>query len=123
MKYSRGTFSRYKSILCTTEITVLGHQCTFEGHLLNQTRVSKIVNWGPCKGLSDIRAFLGMMGVCWLFIRNFSHRAHHLVKLTQKDVEWEFGPDQLAAMADLKQALLTSPSLRPIDSTTTWFHR
>jgi len=115
MKYSGGTFSGYKSTLCAAEITVLGHRCTFEGRLPDQTRVSKIVNWGPCKDLSDVRAFLGTMGVCRLFIRNFSHRAHHLVKLTRKDVEWEFGPDQLAAMADLKKALLTSPSLRPID--------
>ena len=78
-------------------------------------RVAKIVNWGPCKDLTDVRAFLGTIGVCRLFIRNFAHRASALVKLTRKDVEWEFGPDQLDAMEDLKQALLTSPSLRPID--------
>ena len=37
------------------------------------------------------------------------------MKLTQKDTEWEFGPDQLATMEDLKQALLTSLALRPIN--------
>ena len=62
-----------------------------------------------------MRAFLGTIGVCRLFIRNFAHRAHHLVKLTRKDIEWEFSSDQLNAMDDLKKALLTSPSLRPID--------
>jgi len=31
MKYSGGTFSGFKSILCASEITVLGHRCTFEG--------------------------------------------------------------------------------------------
>ena len=55
------------------------------------------------------------MGVCRLFIKNFAHRAHHLVKLTRKGAEWEFGSQQLAAMEDLKQALLQSPALRPID--------
>ena len=58
---------------------------------------------------------MGTIGVCRAFIRNFAHRAHHLVKLTRKDIEWEFGPEQLAAMDDLKNALLTSPALRPID--------
>jgi hypothetical protein len=59
------------------------------------------------------------MGVCRLFIRNFSHRAHHLVKLTRKGASWEFAQDQIAAMEDLKQALLSSPALRPIDYTST----
>ena len=115
MKYSGGTFSGYKSFLCRPEITVLGHRCTFDGRLPDQTRVSKITNWGPCTDLTDVRAFLGTIGVCRLFIKNFAHRAHHLVKLTRKETEWEFGPDQLNAMEDLKQALLTSPALRPID--------
>ena len=115
MKYSGGTFSGYKSFLCRPEITVLGHRCTFDGRLPDQTRLSKITNWGPCTDLTDVRAFLGTIGVCRLFIRNFAHRAHHLVKLTRKETEWEFGPDQLNAMEDLKQALLTSPALRPID--------
>jgi hypothetical protein len=117
MKYSGGTFSGYKSTLCAPEITVLGHRCTFDGRLPDQSRVSKIVNWGPCKDLTDVRAFLGTMGVCRLFIRNFAHRAHHLVKLTRKGAEWEFGKQQIEAMEDLKQALLTSPALRPIDYT------
>ena len=49
-----------------------------------------------------------------MFIRNFAHRAHHLVKLTRK-AEWEFGEKQLAVMEDLKEVLVTSPALRPID--------
>jgi hypothetical protein len=75
------------------------------------------VNWGPCKDLSDVRAFLGTIGVCRLFIKNFSHRAHQLVKLTRKGAPWEFNQDQISKMEDLKQALLTSPALRPIDYT------
>ena len=115
MKYSGGTFSGYKSLLCAAEITVLGHRCTIDGRLPDQSRVEKIVNWGPCKDLTDVRAFVRTIGVCQLFIKNFAHWAHHLVKLTRKGVEWEFGPDQQAAMDDLKQALLTSPALRPIN--------
>ena len=53
MKYSGGTFSGYKTILCAAEITVLGHRCTIDGRLPDQSRVQKIVNWGPCKDLID----------------------------------------------------------------------
>ena len=115
MTYAGGTFSGYKSFLCAPEITVLGHRCTIDGRLPDKSRVEKIVNWGPCMDLSDVRAFLGTIGVCRLFIRNFAYRAHHLVKLTRKDVEWDFGQEQLDAMQDLKDALLSSPALKPID--------
>src|ERR1700719_5070081 len=115
MKYCGGTFSGFKSFLCAEEITVLGHRCTIDGRLPDDTRVSKIVNWGPCNDLTDVRAFLGTLGLCRLFIKNFAHRAHHLVKLTRKGVEWEFGQEQLDAMKDLKDALLASPALKPID--------
>ena len=111
MKYSGGMFSGYKLTLCAPEIMVLGHCCTFDGRLPDQTQLSKIVNWGPRKDLSDVQAFLGTMGVCRLFIKNFAHQAHHLVKLTWTGAEWEFGMEQLEAMDNLKQALLTSPAL------------
>ena len=117
MKYSGGTFSGFKSYLCAPEITLLGQRCTINGRLPDQSRVDKITNWAPCRDLSDVRAFVGTIGVCRVFIKNFASRAHHLVKLTRKGADWEFGEDQLAAMADLKQALLDSPALRPIDYT------
>ena len=115
MRYSGGTFSGYKSILCAREITVLGHRCTPEGRLPDPSRVEKILNWGPLQDLTDVRAFVGTIGVCRMFIQNFAHRAHHLVKLTRKDMPFEYSHDQIAAQEDLKHALINSPALRPLD--------
>src|SRR5882762_7134687 len=115
MKYCGGTFSGYKATLCAEEITVVGHRCTIQGRLPDESRVSKIVNWGPCNNISDVRAFLGTIGVARMFIRNFAHRAHALTILTRKDYPFIFGPEQISAQDDLKQALLDSPALRPID--------
>ena len=115
MRYCGGTFSGYKSFLCRPEIIVLGHKCTPEGRLPDESRVEKIVKWGPCKDLTDVRTFVGTIGVCRLFIKNFARRVHHLVKLTRKGAEWEFGPKQIAAMQDLKDTLVNSPALKPID--------
>lgn len=117
MKYCHGTFSGHKLTVCAPEIIVLGHRCTYEGRLPDESRVATIRNWGPCKTLSDVRAFLGTVGVLRIFIRNFAHRAHHLVQLTRKDTPFEFGPLQQKAQDDLKQAVLESPALRPIDYT------
>ena len=63
MKYSGGTFSSKKLLVCTREITVVGHVCTPEGRILDPIKVDKIVNWGPCADLSEVHAFLGMVGV------------------------------------------------------------
>ena len=52
-----------------------------------------------------------------MFIRNFAHRANPLTMLTRKDQPFLFGPEQIAAQDDLKQALVNSPALRPINYT------
>ena len=117
LKYHGGTFSGFKAFMCRAEIALLGNRCTIDGRLPEEGRVIKVTNWGPCKDLSDVRAFIGTIGTCRMFIKNFASRAHHLVKLTRKGAPWEFGDEQLAAMADLKEALINSPALRPIDYT------
>jgi hypothetical protein len=50
-----------------------------------------------------------------MFIKNFAHRAHHLIKLTHKDTTFEYGLEQIEAQKDLKNALINSPALCPID--------
>jgi hypothetical protein len=78
MKYCGGTFSSPKLFLCVPEIFVLGHRCTPEGRLPDESRVSAIRKWGPCQSLSEVRAFLGTVGVVRIFIKNFSLRTHPL---------------------------------------------
>jgi hypothetical protein len=63
MKYCGGTFSGPKLFLCVPEIFVLGHGCTPEGRLPNESRVSAIRKWGPRQSLSEVHIFLGMVGV------------------------------------------------------------
>jgi hypothetical protein len=115
MKYAGGTFSGKKLVLCAAEITVVGHVCTMEGCIANPKWVAAIVDWGPCGNLSEVRASLGTIGVCRLFIRNFSHRAYQLTMLTRKDTPFAFGSEHIAAQDDLKQALLESLAIRPIN--------
>jgi hypothetical protein len=117
MNYCGGMFSGPKLYLCMPEIFVLGHRCTPEGRLPDESRVSAIWKWGPCQSLSEVHAFLAMVGVVRIFIKNFSLHAHPLIKLTQKDEPFIFGPEQIQAQEDLKTALLESPALHTIDYT------
>ncbi|KAJ7697909.1 hypothetical protein B0H17DRAFT_1130189 [Mycena rosella] len=51
---------------------VVGHVCTPAGHIPDEKHVAKIVNWGPCKDLSELCTFLGTIRIIRIFIRNFS---------------------------------------------------
>jgi hypothetical protein len=102
MKYCGGTFSGPKLFLCVPEIFVLGHRCTPEGRLPDESRVSAIRKWGPCQSLSEVCAFLSMVGVVQIFIKNFSLCAHPLIKLTRKDEPFVFSPEQIQVQEDLK---------------------
>jgi hypothetical protein len=117
MKYCGGTFSGPKLFLCIPEITILGHRCNIEGRMADPTRIDAIRKWGPCRTLTKVKAFLGTIGVCRIFIQNFAHHAAALIQLTRKDVPFEFGDKQIAAQNDLKDALLNSPALRAINYT------
>ena len=115
MKYTGGTSSGIKLALCVPKFWVIGHCCTYEGWIANETEVTAIRNWGPCNTLSEVQAFLGTVGVLRIFIQNFTHRAHHLIKLTRKNASFKFRLPQLEAQSDLKQALITLPALHPIN--------
>ena len=111
MKYCGGTFFGKKLLLCMQDITVVGHVCTPEGHVLNPSRVDKIVNWGLWKDLSEVRAFLSTIGVVRVFIQDFTCLTHPLTSITQKEAPFIFGPEQISAQKALKAVLLMSPAL------------
>ena len=115
MKYSGGTFSSKKSLVCAREITVVGHVCTPKGHVPDPVKVDKIVNWGPCADLSEVHAFLRTVGVVRVSIRNFAHLMHPLTSLMRKDAPFVFGLEQISAQDVLKTVLPSSPALRPIN--------
>ena len=115
MIYVGCTWSGPKGILCVPEAVIVGHLCTYEGRRADTSKVAKIAKWGPCKSLSEVRAFLGTAGLMRLFIQNYSAIARPLTILTRKGVDFEFGPEQIEAQEHLKQAILSSPAIRAID--------
>jgi hypothetical protein len=106
MKYSGGTFSGKKLLLCVDKFWVVGHYCTGAGRIVDDSRIATIKDWTVCVNKSDMQSFLGTVGVLRIFIRNCAHRAHHLVKLTRKDIPWEWGEEQEKAIEDLREAVI-----------------
>jgi hypothetical protein len=115
MKYCGGTFSGPKTILCAAEITVVGHKCTFEGRMPETDRVGVIDRWPACNTVTEIKEFLGTVGVCRVFIKDFAKIAEPLNRLTRKNTPFEWGPAQEKSMADLKEALRNSVPLGNVD--------
>ena len=109
------TFSGKKAFIGVPRADILGHVCTYEGRIADPSRVQAIQDWPVPKTVSEIRAFLGTCGVLRIFIKGYTLIARPLIQLTRKDVPFEIGPQQLEAIARLKESILESPALLPID--------
>nr|GAT43393.1 predicted protein [Mycena chlorophos] len=115
VKYCGGTFSGSKSVLCAGEFHVVGHLCSFDGRRADEDRVGVIARWGPLKDVSDVRRFLGTVGVLRMFIKDYALLARPIQKLVRNDVEFQWGEDQEKAMERLKEALINAPCLKPLN--------
>ena len=117
MRYCGGTFSGYKSILCAAEIMVVGHLCTYEGRKPTPDKIHVILNWGPCQNISDVRAFMGTMGLLRIYIPDYANRAQHIQKLLRNNAPFEWGPDQEESMEALKDGVRNAQCIMPLDYT------
>ena len=115
MKYCGGTFSGHKTILCTEEITVVGHKCTVDGRVPETERIGVIERMEAPTGIRGVRHFLGVIGVARVYIKDFAKMAEPLHCLTRKGEPFNWGPEQEKAMADLKEALAKFVPLGNID--------
>ena len=109
------TFSGKKAFIGVPRADILGHICTYEGRIADSSRVQAIQDWPIPSNVSEVRAFLGTCGVLRIFIRNYTLVARPLIQLTRKDALFAIGPDELRAIAMIKEAILDSPALLPID--------
>jgi len=115
IKHAGGIFSGYKSFICVESAIIVGHHCTMQGRLPDESRVQKILDWPICRNLTEVRGFLRTLGTIRVFIKNFAMHTRPLVQLTRKNVEFEFVGDHLLAMEKLKHFAQECPAIRAID--------
>ncbi len=72
LSHAGATASAPKLFIATPEVIVLGHKCTYEGHVLDDSKTAKIRSWPACKTVTDVRTFLGTAGTMHIWINNFS---------------------------------------------------
>jgi len=109
------TVSATKFVLAAPTAIIVGHKCTFEGRVPEDSKVQKIRDWPEPKNAMHVRGFLGTCRVLHIFICNFLHIARPLINLMKKDIPFEFGDEHRKAVQTLKDSILESPTLRRLD--------
>jgi hypothetical protein len=89
IRHAAGTFNAKKSYFAVPRIKVVGHVCSFAGRTPDESKVQKIRDWLPCEDLTDVRGFLGTLGLMRIFMDQFADAAIPLTRLTRKGVDFE----------------------------------
>jgi len=79
------TVSTSKFVLAAPTTTIVGHKCTFEGRMPEESKVQKICDWPEPTNHMQVHRFLGTCGILHIFIRDFLHIARPLINLMKKD--------------------------------------
>ena len=93
------------------KIDYLGHVVSGEGVSPNKQNVQAILQFPEPTTIKQLQSFLGLANYYRRFIRAFADKAHHLTRLTRKDVKWEWGDRERQAFTLLKDCLATKPVL------------
>jgi hypothetical protein len=96
-----------KSLFARNSLVFLGFLFTPEGIRIDPKRFEKIRNLKPARNVKDVKILIGFAQYWRKFCRGFSQTIEPLRRLLQKDVKFEWGPDQDKALQKLKDALLS----------------
>ena len=92
-----------------TEGIVLGHKISVVRLEVNQAKVSIIKTLMTPTTIKGIRSFLGHVGFCKRFIKDFSKISRPLCRLLEKDAKCDFDESCKAAFNEIKSRLVTAP--------------
>jgi hypothetical protein len=94
---------------------VLGHVVSQRGIEVDKAKVETVEKLPPPMDVKSLKSFLGHARFYRRFIKDFSKITKPLMHLLQKDVAFDFDEKCLAAFWTLKSALVSAPSIQPLD--------
>ena len=133
-----GTFAGYKSVFVAEGIKVVTYVCDSNGRHPDIEKIKKILDWPPCKSVTEAKAFIGLCVYHRIGIKDFTLIADAIFEMFRKkkktkkkkiagkygrgrdkeedEIErvFKWGPEQEKAIRDLKHALVSPPALLPI---------
>ena len=94
---------------------LLGHVISNKGIEVDKTKVEVIEHFPPPTDVKGIRSFLAHAGFYRRFIKDFTKIARPLTELLAKDAPFLFTNDCLEAFNRLKQGLISTSIIQPLD--------
>ena len=85
---------------------VFGHKILTVGIEVDEAKVFIIETVMPPNSVKGIRSFLGHVGFCRRFIKDFSKISRPLCRLLEKDAKFEFDDSCLSAFKEIKSRLV-----------------
>ena len=96
-------FSKFEFWL--TEVRFLGHVVSESGVSIDLEKVEAVMSWERPKSVVEIRSFLGLAGYYRRFIEDFSRLAAPMMRLTRKQVKFDWDDRCEEAFQELKRRL------------------
>jgi len=84
---------------------------------VDPSKVQAVKDWPTPKSITEIRSFLWFAGYYRRFVQDFLRIAGPLTKLTQKGEKYVWTAEYVSAFEDLKNKLMTAPTLKMPDGT------
>ena len=81
---SGAMISGMKMVLAMPRLQLLGAEVAIDGAHVSHEVTAKLARWPSCKNPTEVRGFLGTVGVVWCWIRDFARIAKPLILLTKK---------------------------------------
>ena len=94
------------------EVTFLGHKCTNQGILPDDSKFAAIRDYPIPKDAEEARRFVAFCNYYRRFIKNFAEFARHLTYLTKKNVEFNWTTECQTSFEYLKNMLMSPQILQ-----------
>ena len=111
------TLKPSKCYFLRPEVQYLGHIVSAEGTRTDPTKVSQVLSWPRPSNLEELRSFLGLASYYRKFIQGFAQITEPLMRLTRKDVIFQWDQQCEDAFLSLKEKLCSAPILKFPDTT------
>jgi Reverse transcriptase (RNA-dependent DNA polymerase) len=102
---------RVLQILWENHLFLKAEKCTFGATTVEYLGLILSLGKVGLDPVKEVQSFLGFVNFHQHFIENFSHIAHPLHQLTQKDESWKWTEDHQRAFDQLKEAITSTPIL------------
>ena len=99
----------------TKKLKILGHVIEDGMIKMDESKIEAISKRSAPINVKQIQQFTGLCNYYRKFVQNYAKIAAPMVKLTCKDTRWDWTPECQSSFEQLKQALVSSPVLRPPD--------